>query len=122
LRYQRPQRDRSATPEPGEYAFLKLRYKRPNESASQLITIPVTDKVEAERLDSLSDDIRFAASVAAFGQKLRGETHLDDYTYDAIHALASGGRGADPFGYRSEFLSLLRLAKSLGTAHTSEKK
>ena len=38
---------------------------------------------------------------------------LEDYSYDDILALASGARGQDPFGYRGEFLNLVRLAKSL---------
>jgi hypothetical protein len=32
---------------------------------------------------------------------------------DAIIALADGARGSDPFGYRSGFVRLVRLAKSL---------
>ena len=120
LRYKQPG-DRPATPLSGEYAFLKLRYKHPNSSTSKLITIPVTDESAKESIDGVSDDIRFATSVAAFGQKLRGQTHLEDYSYDAIHALASAARGADSFGYRSEFLSLVRLAKSLGEMKSSKK-
>lgn len=95
-----------------EYAFLKLRYKLPKESKSKLIKIPVTteqDKTE----EALSEDTRFATAVAAFGQKIKGNQHLSDFTYDQIHKLASEARGKDTFGYRSEFLSLIRLAKSL---------
>jgi Ca-activated chloride channel family protein len=120
LRYQRPE-DRPVKSSTGEYAFLKIRYKLPSESTSKLITLPVTDAFFKEGMDGLGDDIRFATSVAAFGQKLRGETHLEDYSYDAIHTLASAARGSDPYGYRSEFLSLVRLAKSLGETKSSNK-
>ena len=34
-------------------------------------------------------------------------------SYDAIIALAEGARGADPFGYRSGFVRLVRSAKAL---------
>ena len=38
---------------------------------------------------------------------------VEDFSYDAILELASGARGKDRFGYRGEFLTLVRLAKSL---------
>jgi Ca-activated chloride channel family protein len=113
-RYAQPSEE--ARPEPvlsGEVAFLKLRYKLPKEDRSTLITLPVTDALAADQVDALSDDMRFAASVAAFGQKLRGNRALDDFSYDEIASLASSARGNDPFGYRGAFLSLVRLAGSL---------
>ncbi len=95
-----------------EYAFLKLRYKLPKESKSKLIRIPVTteqDKTE----ETLTEDTRFATAVAAFGQKIKGNPHLSDFSYEEILQLAANSRGKDAYGYRSEFLSLIRLAKSL---------
>ena len=38
---------------------------------------------------------------------------VDQYGYGQITALASGARGTDQFGYRSELVSLVRLAESL---------
>ncbi|MCG8559211.1 MAG: DUF3520 domain-containing protein [Hyphomicrobiales bacterium] len=64
-------------------------------------------------IDGASADMRFAASVAAFGQKLRGDGTLGDFGYDDILALAASARGKDAFGYRGEFLTLVRLAQSL---------
>ena len=57
--------------------------------------------------------MRFAASVAAFGQKLRGDGTLGDFGYADILALAASARGKDAFGDRGEFLTLVRLAQSL---------
>ena len=96
-----------------EYAFLKLRYKLPEANRSTRIDMPVTPALETGTLAELDEDIRFAAAVAAFGQKLRGNRAVDDYGYDAIAELAAGARGEDPFGYRSELVSLVRLADSL---------
>lgn len=104
---------RHKPPISNEYAFLKLRYKLPNEDTSARITVPVTTEMESSSIAELPDDYRFAASVAAFGQKLRHDRYVDGYGYDAIADLASGARGADPFGYRSEFVGLVRLAKTL---------
>ncbi len=116
LRYGQPTaRPAPSTPGPhaGEYAFLKLRYKLPAEETSKLITLPVTHDLERPSVDALPEDMRFAAAVAAFGQKLRGVSQLEDYSYDSIIALADGARGRDAYGYRGEFVSLVRLAKSL---------
>ncbi len=112
LRYGRPKAP-AAEGDGNEYAFLKMRYKLPDESESKLVTIPITKAMERVDVDAVGDDMRFAASVAAFGQKLRSDTYVGDFGYDAILALASGARGKDAFGYRGEFLTLVRLAKSL---------
>jgi Ca-activated chloride channel family protein len=96
-----------------EYAFVKIRYKLPDADASKLITSPVTASNEVESLDSAGTDQRFSVAVAAFGQKLRGEDAMAGFGYDRILAMASAARGDDPFGYRAEFLSLVRLASAL---------
>ncbi|MEZ5811149.1 MAG: VWA domain-containing protein [Rhizobiaceae bacterium] len=96
-----------------EYAFLKLRYKLPDEDKSKLITTPVTPENEIGSLDEASVDQRFSVAVAAFGQKLRNTDQVADYGYDRILELASAARGSDPYGYRAEFLSLVRIADAL---------
>ena len=103
-----------------EYAFLKLRYKLPKEDKSKLVTIPVTKEAEA-LLKAQSNDIRFAASVAAFGQKLRNGKYLNDFTYDNIRELATNAKGKDKYGYRSEFIGLVGLAESLSKVGKSNK-
>jgi len=93
-----------------ELAHLRIRYKLPNESVSKLIQSPVMDSgINARGGDSFN----FAASVAAFGQKLRGGKYLEDYSYDDIAQLARTSRGNDPHGYRSEFMQLVNLANTL---------
>lgn len=105
-----------AKPEPaagkGELANLRLRYKKPGSDASQLLEYPIRkDAVVAA--DKVSTDFRFAASVAAFGQLLRGGKYMGDFSYGDVTRLASGALGGDPEGYRKEFVSLVTLAKSL---------
>ena len=58
-------------------------------------------------------DIRQRMAVAAFGQLLKGGEYIGDFGYADVAELAAGARGADPFGYRGEFLGLVRLADSL---------
>lgn len=97
----------------GEYAFLKIRAKTPGEAQSKLTEIPVTAENEVSSFGAASEDVRFSIAVAAFGQKLRKTDSVARYGYDAIEKIASDARGADPYGYRSEFLQLVRLANNL---------
>ena len=110
LRYQPKAAAEPANANSNEYAFLKLRYKLPNENKSTLITTPVTSGNEVDGLSGASDDQRFSVAVAAFGQKLRGTDQVADYDYGEILKLAQAARGSDPYGYRAEFLSLVRIA------------
>ena len=99
-----------------ELAFVRVRYKKADEAASSLIERPVARATVRADLGGASDDLRFAAAVAAFGQRLRGGTYLEGFGYEAIVKLAQGARGDDPEGHRSEFLKLVRLADSLEPA------
>jgi Ca-activated chloride channel family protein len=93
-----------------ELAHLRIRYKLPNESVSKLIQSPVMDSgINARGGDSFN----FAAAVAAFGQKLRGGTYLENFGYNDIEKLARQSRGNDMHGYRSEFMQLVGLAQTL---------
>ncbi len=93
-----------------ELAHLRVRYKLPNESVSKLIQSPVMDSgINARGGDSFN----FAAAVAAFGQKLRGGTYLENFGYDDIEKLARQSRGNDLHGYRNEFMQLVGLAQTL---------
>ncbi|MBW1752376.1 MAG: VWA domain-containing protein [Deltaproteobacteria bacterium] len=95
-----------------EYAFLKIRYKLPDAAVSKLITTPVGRDKEFSSIGKAPGEARFAAAVAAFGQLLRGESYIKDFTFDDIIGLAQPVRGKDSFGYRMEFLNLVRLAKT----------
>src|SRR5690606_11054153 len=96
-----------ATASSDEYAFVKLRYKAPGEEASGLIATPVTEANVVSSFAAASEDQRFSVAVAAFGQKLRGTDAVAGYGYDRLMEIATAARGADPFGYRAEFLSLV---------------
>ncbi|MER9265065.1 VWA domain-containing protein [Mesorhizobium sp. M0410] len=114
LRYGQASVNNGGVANADEYAFVKIRYKLPNEDTSKLITTPVTSADEVASFDQASTDQRFSVAVAAFGQKLRDEDATAKFGYDKIMQIATAARGPDPFGYRSEFLSLVRLASALG--------
>jgi Ca-activated chloride channel family protein len=114
LRYQGAAGQEANTQEANteEYAFLKIRYKAPGGDVSTLIETPVTRAAEVDAGDARALETRFAAAVAGFGQLLRGGRHMGEFSYDDVAALAQGAKGDDPFGYRAEFVNLVRLAKS----------
>ena len=112
LRYQNPEGAPSGTAFEDEIAYLKIRYKLPDGDTSTEMARAVTRSDAFESMAAAPQDTRFAAAVAAFGQLLRGGQYTGDFNYDDVIALAQSARGDDPFGYRTEFVSLVRLAQS----------
>lgn len=88
-----------------EYGFLKLRYKRPGETESVLLTkvIPASSTV-------VSEDVRFSVAVAGFAQLLKDGKYLGSWGYQDALDLALANRGEDQYGYRAEFANLIRAA------------
>lgn len=91
-----------------ELGYFKLRYKRPGDAASQLIETPIQSGAAAA-----DPEMRFAIAMAGFGELLRGRTALGDWGWAEAIALAQGAKGGDPYGYRAEAVTLMRLAESL---------
>ncbi|WP_240790347.1 VWA domain-containing protein [Rhodobacter sp. SY28-1] len=91
----------------GELGFLRLRWKAPGEDQSTLVETPITGT------EGASDETRFAAAIAGFGQLLQRSVYLGDWGWDQAIELAVANRGEDAFGYRIEAVNLMRLAESL---------
>ncbi|MFC4251113.1 vWA domain-containing protein [Sinimarinibacterium flocculans] len=96
-----------------EIAHLRLRYKAPDGDSSKLIERPIRRSQITRALAASSEDFRFAAAVAGFGQLLRGGRYTEAWTWDDALALARGARGVDAQGWRGEFVQLVQLAQSL---------
>ena len=116
-RYQAPKRAAVTTGSATEYAFLKIRYKLPNEDTSTLISTPisVSQEIDGKAKGAAARrwrEIRWATAVAAFGQILKGGKYTGSLSYDDVIAMARGAKGEDEFGYRAEFINLVRLARS----------
>jgi Ca-activated chloride channel family protein len=110
LRYQD---DTVVSASSSELAYLKLRYKDPVANTSKLLEWQINRSEMIDSIDDATTDFRFAAAVAAFSQLLRGGEQTGEFDYEDVQDLARDARGDDPFGYRSEFLSLVRLTESL---------
>ena len=92
-----------------ELAMLRVRYKPAAGGASQLIERPIRNETTPA-----SEDLRFAASVAAFAQQLKGDgRYTGSMSLKDTAALARSARGDDPFGLRNEFVQLVEMAQSL---------
>ncbi|MEX3774896.1 von Willebrand factor type A domain-containing protein [Pseudomonas sp. MYb118] len=95
----------------GEMAMLRVRYQLPEGGTSRLVERPISAVASPA-----SDDLRFAAAVAAFAQQLKDGRYTGEFSLKDTEALARGARGEDRFGLRVEFVQLVELAQSLQTS------
>ena len=91
-----------------ELLTVRLRYKDPKGSTSQLLETAVNDRSRAA-----SEDLRFASAVAEFAMLLRDSENKEGASWEQTLSLARGARGEDEQGYRGEFIGLVETARSL---------
>ncbi|CAI8894825.1 vWA domain-containing protein [Pseudomonas chlororaphis] len=116
LRYGQAQASSESNSKGDELVMLRVRYQAPQGGSSRLIERPILASQQHGRLAQASDDLRFAAAVAAFAQQLKDGRYTGDFGLKDTVALARGAKGEDRFGLRGEFVQLVELAQSLQTA------
>ncbi|MBI4004110.1 MAG: VWA domain-containing protein [Candidatus Omnitrophica bacterium] len=89
---------------------VKLRYKAPDDDASRLLTKTLQGR---EAGQEPTGDLQFAAAVAEFGLLLRNSEFKSSASYQHVVQAATASLGDDPYGYRAEFIELVRQATSL---------
>jgi len=94
-----------------ELMQVKLRYKQPSDTTSQLISQSVIDR--PVQLENASANFRFSAAVAAFGMVLRDSEYKGTASLDEVLRLANQAKGEDREGYRAEFIRLVESCKTL---------
>jgi len=109
-RYAETERSRH-DPKATEYGYLNLRYKLPDDDVSQLISQPIMIDAVDKPSESLNRETNFATAVAGFGQLLMGGKYTGNWNFDNALELAQANKGKDPYGYRTEFVQLIRKAK-----------
>jgi Ca-activated chloride channel homolog len=107
----------ATTAKAGELAHLRLRYKRPGETASRLIETPIAAP-RALRMTALgttqpSQAMRFATAVAAYADALRGGKNIGEWSWQDIGRTARQSVGRDPWNERAEFIDLVTAARKL---------
>jgi len=108
-RYAAPPPPADAT-KAGEFGFVKLRYKLPDQDRSQLIERALPARL-IDNAGPPRGDMAFAVAVAAFGQTLRGDTLMNGYGFADIRSLAMRADAPADGGYwREEFVKLTQLA------------
>ena len=105
--------------ESSELFNLKIRYKTPTGSVSkELVNAFETPLLS---LDKTSDRFRLSASVAMFGLILRNSKYKSDTTNCAkVIKLAKSATSIDKYGYRKEFIRLVRRYRANVNARTAE--
>ena len=104
LRYQQTKTTSKSNSE--EFVFVKLRYKKPNSDNSILLEKTIDN--QSLRLENTSNNFRFSAAVAAFGQLLRASKYQGNFNTKKIMALAEGSFDRDTEGYRAGFVKLVQ--------------
>ncbi|MCI3937117.1 von Willebrand factor type A domain-containing protein [Chryseobacterium aahli] len=94
-----------------ESATVKFRYKKPDGDTSSEIVQVV--KNSNKNISQVSDDFKFASSVAWFGLALRNSDLIKNKDLKEIEKLAKKGRGNDEEGYRAEFVRLIESYRSM---------
>ncbi|AUC17085.1 VWA domain-containing protein [Tenacibaculum sp. SZ-18] len=86
-----------------ELLTVKFRYKKPDGKKSIEMERVVKDKTVKP-----TSDMNFASSVALFGMYLRKSQFMNDANLEDVIKLAAKGKGQDEYGYRSEFIRLVK--------------
>jgi Ca-activated chloride channel homolog len=100
-----------ATTARGRVASLRLRYKQPAGTTSQLITAEAVD--DGRNIHEASPDLQFASAVAEFAMLLRDSESKGTSSYADALALARVSRGVDLDGTREEFLRLIESSRAI---------
>jgi len=90
---------------------LKIRYKKPGQETSRLITSKVTKKDLADKENS--SNFLLAVAVAEYGMLLRDSEFKGSSSYDHVLLWAKRAKGNDEYGYITEFISLVDKTKLL---------
>ena len=103
LKYQRTEGVES-----GDLFTVKLRWKAPDGDASELLETPFA---AAAATETPSEDFRFASAVAEFALLLENSKFKGDASFADVLARARAAKGADPEGWRAEFIRLVEAAE-----------
>jgi Ca-activated chloride channel family protein len=95
----------SETSASGELGTVKLRFKAPDGDTSVERAFVVMDTGRGP--GEATSELKFAASVAAFGMVLRDSPHRGGASIELVRSLAEAGLAYDPDGQRAGFLQLV---------------
>ena len=98
----------------GDLAELRIRYKDPDASTSQLLEWSIDRKQSKASFEAASRSLRFSAAVTEFAEILRESKHSEGARFDEVMDIArdaSSGELQTPM--QKEFLGLIEAASTL---------
>lgn len=108
LKYQKVSKSENSSK---ELLTVKLRYKPKGKKSSKQISQVVLPSTKT--LAQMSDDFRFAATVAGYGMLLKDSQYVEKFSWDDCLDLLKQSRGADKEGYRAELLRIVEMSQLL---------
>ncbi|KIC93154.1 YfbK domain-containing protein [Flavihumibacter solisilvae] len=115
LKYQPKQK--ATTGASNEMLTVKVRYKSPRGNKSML-TDMVVRKHNSRR--DLSANWKFSAAVACWGMLLNNSGFIQQADHAKVLELAQQATGADPEGYRAEFIRLVKKSQALSAGRNKD--
>jgi len=100
LRYGQAETAAPKTEFANEYGFLKLRYKRPGEATSNLISMPIARAEAYGKLSRAPQETRWAVAVAGYGMSLGGDDYSESIDLSDVSKIARKAKGRDKYGTR----------------------
>jgi Ca-activated chloride channel family protein len=88
------------------YANFDFRYKFPGEQQSRLLNLNI--QMEPVEINSASENMRFAASIAGFGLIMKESQYKGLMTKQMVLDLGSNATTFDPHSFRMEFIDLVQ--------------
>jgi Ca-activated chloride channel family protein len=88
---------------------IDFRYKDPDKDVSIPLALDVVDQLKS--FHTSSENMRFAASVGAFGMLLLESEHKGNVSYNNVLNWANLSSTFDPFSYRQGFMDLVEKVK-----------
>ncbi|MDC0603288.1 VWA domain-containing protein [Aliiglaciecola sp.] len=111
LRYQSTP-SQSSNGKDQELAYVKLRYK-PIGSANSVLISQAVNSQQIKAFSQQNSDFQFASSVIVFAQLLKKSAYTENMSFQSVLDLANQNKGLDDYGYRAEFVNLVRTTINL---------
>lgn len=109
LRYSTDTKTDSVKPV-NELAYLRLRYKQPNDDKSQLIERPIVAS-NITAWNRAGEDMHWATAAASFAFKLQKRTDIAQLSWQDLLTLAKQGMSQDKYGQKQEMIALIEKAR-----------
>ncbi|MFC2139233.1 von Willebrand factor type A domain-containing protein [Bacteroidota bacterium] len=97
--------------ESDEIVTVRIRYKAPDDDTSEETSMILSGSPIS--FGKASENFRFSAAVAEFAMILRESEFMGNSSLSSVLKLAESSQGDDEFGYRAEFINLVKRVELL---------